>query len=104
MKTVTQQKQPICYNPPLGANIEDIVPEAIALARKHMKEVQFDINDITVVVDYASVPDAIVRDYYRALNWLLDSKIIGPRCEYPLSEESLAQDAAIMANKRRLKI
>lgn len=76
-----------------GGGIEQAVEEALRLSRIRFKKVCFKMNGIAIQVEYYTIADAVVRDYYRAISKLIPiPEVIGPDCEYPLSAESIAMD------------
>ncbi len=83
----------------LGADIEDVVNEALGLARHQMQEARIELNGVSLRIEYFTIAYALARDYYRALNGLIP-KTIDPKCEYPLSDESIASDKAKLAAKK----
>ena len=97
---IEEKDEMITCDVELGGGVEQAVEEAVRLSRSFFKKVCFEVNDITIQVEYYTIADAAIRDYYRALSGLIP-KNIGPDCEYPLSTRSILEDKEILQKRRQ---
>lgn len=77
-----------------GANIINVIAEAITLSMKKKRKVKFTFNGEIIRVSSDSNPDLIHRDWLRALSGYID-KSVGPYPNPVLTDEERASDALI---------
>lgn len=84
-----------------GSEIKDTIREAVTIAKKTHRDVLFDFNGITVVVNKGSDPALLHRDWDRALAGYTTSKKVGPFPNRELSEKEKKSDAEKAAKTRK---
>ncbi len=84
-----------------GSQIKDTLREAITIAKKTHRDVSFDFNGVTVVVNEGSDPALLHREWDRALSGYTTSKKVGPFPNKELSEEEKKSDAEKAAKTRK---
>jgi hypothetical protein len=89
------------FEPSLGDNIHETIKKAIELATKRERNIKFEFNGVTVIVNALSDSELIYRDWNRAFKGYIDSEV-GPEPTPKLTKEELENDARIAAKQQKI--